>query len=228
MKTTEQDLVAETYAPTPSHLAKEQYCLDLLLSFCKEALKARRQRAYGWEPPNNTLVHISLGRVDSAARKPGVISPFVGIGFFLMLAFLLLPITVSFQAIWWLLNRAFCLHAWWQDRRQIQRLHLATQAHHTAYGNIYSLWAKFSPVEVGLSTHEGQSLLAIWLSVLYGETSGYWSRKLDHAFERQTRTFVKNHADFESGYTEVKLIGHPTPWSALRAIKYEIPVRYPS
>ncbi len=221
-----QDLSSTVPVAMQDDLHKELICLDLLLAYCQMELKTNRRRAYRRAQPDDTLVHSMLVQAGHAARKPGIIHPFMGIGFFLLLALFFLPITLCFQTIYWFFNKGCHFADWRRDNRQIQKLRTAIQGHDCACGNIHSLWRKFSPSDVGLSRYEGQSLLATWLSNLYGENSRYWAQKLDAALERQTRTLVRNHAEFSLGESKIRLMGHPTPWSALRALNDEIPVRY--
>ncbi len=222
----QQDSSTIAYIATPGDLNRERLCLDLLLTYCQTELKANRQRAYRWVWPNNTLVHMMLAQAGHAARKPGIIYPFACIGFFLLMALLLLPLTLCFQSTYGLMNKVCCFADWLRDLRKIQQLRLAIQEHRSACGDIYSLWRKLSPSEVGLSKYGSQSLLATWLSILYGETSGDWARKLDYALKRQADNLAKNHAEFIQGEAEIRLLGHPTPWRALRALSDEIPERY--
>lgn len=222
----EQEPSTAAYIATLGDLKREQICFDILLPYCQAELKRHRQRAYRWERPDNTLVHTALAQVGIAARKSGVVYPFASIGFFLLLALLLLPITLFFQIICWVFNKACYFADWWRDLRQLQQLSTVIREHHSACGDIYSLWSKFSPCKVGLSRYEGQSLLAVWLSILYGETSGHWAQQLDHAHKRQTSTLVKNHAAFERGEVPIRICGHATPWTALRALRNKIPERY--
>lgn len=220
------DLASSEAAAMQQDLHKEQLCLDLLLSYCQVELKKQRMHANRWKLPDDTLVHLALAQVGRAARKPGVIRPAAGIGLFLLLALILLPVSLCFQAACCLVCRLSHFTNWLRDRRQIKKLRMAIKNHDTACGDIYSLWHKFPPHHVGLSRYGSEGILAVWLSILYGQDSGYWSQKLDQALSRQNETLVNNHAAFLQGECEVRLIGHPTPWTALKALDNDIPVRY--
>jgi len=220
------DLAGCGPAAVQSDLRKEQLCLDLLLSYCQGELKKQRIQANRWELPGNTLVHLALAQVGHAARKPGIIHPVAGIGLFLLLALILLPVSLCFQATCCLVYRLSYFADWLRDLRQIKALRVAIKNHDSACGDIYSLWHKFPPSGVGLSRYGGEAILAIWLSILYGQDSGYWVQKLDTALCRQHKTLVENHRSFSQGECEVRLIGHPTPWTALKALDDDIPVRY--
>lgn len=220
------DLTSPEPAATQQDLHKEQLCLDLLLSYCQVELKKQRIRANRWKLSDDTLVHLALAQAGHAARKRGVIGPVAGIAFSLLLALILLPVSLCFQAACWLTYRLSHLADWLRDKRQINKLRMAIKDHDSACGDIYSLWRKFSPADVGLSRYGGQGILAIWLSILYGHDSGYWAQKLEEALSRQNQTLVKNHAAFLQGECEVRLIGHPTAWTALKALDNDIPLRY--
>lgn len=214
------------YIATLGDLNRERLCLDLLLTYCQTELKANRRHAYRWVWPNNTLVHMMLAQTGHAARKQGILYPFVGIGFFLLMALLSLPLTLCFQITYNFMNQLCSFADWLRDLRKIQQLRLAIQEHRSACGDIYTLWRKLSPSRVDLSRYGSQSLLADWLSILYGGTSGDWAQKLDSSLERQASNLANNHAAFIQGEAEIRLLGHPTPWLALRALSDEIPERY--
>lgn len=207
-------------------LHKEHLCLDLLLSYCQIELKKQRLRVNHWQLPGDTLVHLALAQAGHAARKPGIIGPFAGIGLFLLLALILLPVSLCFQSASWLICKLSQFADWLRDRRQIKELRVAIQQHDSPCGHIYSLWRKFSPSSVGLSRCGDEAILAVWLSILYGQDSGYWAKRLDEALHKQNKILVENHAAFLQENTEIRLIGHPTSSSALRALDDEIPVRY--
>lgn len=220
------DLASVEPTALQNDLLKEQLCLDLLLSYCQAELKKQRIHANRWKLPSDTLVHLALAQAGHAARKPGIIGPLAGIGFSLLLALILLPVSLCFQAASCLMYKLFHLADWQRDKRQIQKLRVDIQQHDRACGDIYSLWRTFSPSSVGLSRYGGNAILAVWLSILYGQDSGYWAKRLDESIQRQNKTLVENHSAFLQGECEVRLIGHPTPWTALRALDDEIPVRY--